>query len=71
MQQVAEKARYVMIGAATRARGISDATLHRAARRGEIIPVMRAPGGFARFDNGDVSTCAARPRGGISAEGGC
>jgi len=71
MQQVAEKARYVMIGAATRARGISDATLHRAARRGEIIPVMRAPGGFARFVHADIETCANRPRDGISARRGC
>jgi excisionase family DNA binding protein len=47
-------------GDAARALGISKMTLLRAARRGEIVPTLRTPGGFLRFHPDDVSTYARR-----------
>ncbi len=71
MQQATEDARFLTTGEAARQLTISRTTLRRAVPRGTIIPVMRAPGGFARFVHADIETCANRPRDGISARRGC
>ncbi len=71
MQQATEDACFLTAGEAARQLTISRMTLRRAAPRDEISPVMRAPRGFARFDNADIAADAARPHGGISARRGC
>jgi hypothetical protein len=72
MQQAAENARFLAAGKAARRLNTSRTTLRRTARRGAIIPIMRAPGGFACCARANVAADAARPRcGGIGAGGGC
>ncbi len=54
---------YLTTGAATRRLHLSTMTLLRARWRGARAPVVRTPGGYARFHVGDVDR-DARPRAG-------
>ncbi len=72
MQQAAENARFLAAGKAARRLTIPRTPLRRAARRGPIIAVIRAPGGFACRARAKAGADAARPCcGGISVGGGC
>jgi len=55
---------YLTTGAAARRLHISKMTLLRALRRGEIVPTVRTPGGYARFRVADVDRYARQLAGG-------
>jgi len=52
--------RYLTMGEAARRLGVSRHTLARAARRGELAPAARTPGGHYRFRAADVTAYATR-----------
>ncbi len=51
---------YLTTGAVARRLGVSRNTVLRAARRGEIRPSARTPGGYLRFHSTVVEAYAAR-----------
>ncbi len=40
--------------------GVSKRTVHRLVKRGELTPLMAAPGGAYLFDDHDVAECARK-----------